>query len=112
MALSDATFRTALATWLGTQFTHAAFHTASPATSGNELTGTGSSRGAISWGTASASVISGTATITAPTAGGTAAALGMWSASTSGTFKDSVDITDIVFSGPGSGAATITYTVS
>jgi hypothetical protein len=112
MALSDATFRTALATWLGTQFTHAAAHTAAPATSGNELTGAGSSRGSITWGSAAASVISGTATVTVPTAGGTLAALGMWSASTAGTFRDSIDVTDVVYPGPGTAACTITYTVS
>lgn len=112
MALSDATTRTLVATYLGTLFTHAAAHTAAPATSANELTGTGSARGAITWGAASASVIAGTATVTVPTAGGTLASLGMWSALTSGSFRDSIDVTDIVYPGPGTAACTITYTVS
>lgn len=113
MPISDNTTKSSLADSYAALCTHAAFHTASPATSANELTGTGSARGAISWGAASNGVKTWSATITAPTAGGTAACVGFWSASTAGTFRDGqYDITDIVYSTPGTATVSGTYTQS
>ncbi len=111
MAISDNTTKSAMATYYSTLATHAAAHTAYPATSANELTGTGSARGAITWGSASNGVISGTATITLPTAGGSLASSGLWSALTSGTFRDGQwDVSDVTYPGPGTAAITLTYT--
>lgn len=107
MAISDTTTRNTQCSSYATQCTHVAGHTAYPATSGNELTGTGSARGAITWTTPSGGSMTGTATITWPTAGGTVAALGLWSALTSGTFRDGqYDVTDITY-GAGGGSATV-----
>jgi hypothetical protein len=111
MAISDTTTKNLMATYYSTLVTHAAWHTADAATSANELTGTGSSRGAISWGTAGATgagIIIGTATVTAPTAGGTGKSIGGWSALTSGTFRDGqFDVIDITY-GAGGGSANVT----
>lgn len=114
MAISDNTTKSALATYYSTLATHAASHSAAPATSGNENTGTGSSRGVITWGTATNGVIVGTATITHPTAGSlTLASVGLWSDLSGGTFRDGqYDVTDVTQTGPISFAATITYTQS
>ncbi len=113
MPISDANTRTLMATYYSTLASHAAFHTANAATSANELTGAGSARGAITWGTASASAITGTATVTAPTAGGNAFGIGLWSALTAGVFRDGqYDIVDITFTTPGTATVTITYTQS
>ncbi len=113
MPITDATTKNSLADSYAALATHAAFHTASPATSGNELTGTGSARGLITWGTASGGVKTWSATITAPTAGGNAYCVGFWSASTAGTFRDGqYDNVDIVFTTPGTATVSGTYTQS
>lgn len=112
MAISVESTRNALATEYASLATHAGAHSDDTATSGNELAGSGYARGAISWGTASGSAIVGTATITLPTAGGTLASVGLWSASSSGTFRDGANVTDVVYSGPGTASVTVTYTQS
>lgn len=116
MAVTDTTTKNLLATYYSTIATHAAAHTADVATSGNELTGTGSARGVITWGTAGtpgAGQIAGTFTVTAPTAGGSLKSIGLWSALTSGTFRDGqVDVTDLTFPGPGTASGTVTVTVA
>jgi len=113
MAITVAGTQNSLATSYSTLATHAAAHTAEPATSGNELTGAGSARGVISWGAAAAGVIVGTATVTVPTAGGTLSSVGLWSALTAGTFRDGQSgVTDIVYPGPGTANITITATVT
>lgn len=111
MAISDNTTKSLLATYFSTLATYAAAHTADVATSGNELTGTGSARGLITWGTATNGVIVGTATVTVPTAGGVFAGVGLWSASTAGTFRDGqYNVTDITYGAGGTAAVTVTYT--
>jgi hypothetical protein len=113
MAITDATTKNSLADSYATLCTHAAFHTGSPATAANELTGAGSARGVIAWGSATAGAKTWSATITAPTAGGNAFCVGFWSALTAGTFRDGqYDITDIVFSTPGNASVSGTYTQS
>ncbi len=96
----------------------AALHTADVSTSANELTGTGSARGAVSWGsitdaggTADHAIVVGTATATLPAAGGSPKGVGLWSATTAGTFRDGqTDMVDVVY--PGNGTALITITVT
>ena len=114
MAISDNTTKSLLATYYSTLATYAASHSASPATSGNEVVGSGSSRGLITWGTAANGVIVGTATVVHPTAGSnTLAAVGLWSAATTGTFRDGqYDVADVTQTGPVSFSVTITYTQS
>jgi hypothetical protein len=85
MAISDTTTRNTQCSSYAAQCTHVAGHTAYPATSANELTGTGAARGLITWSTPASGSMTGTATIVSPTAGGTWESLGLWSALTSGT---------------------------
>lgn len=111
MAISDNATKSSLATSYSVLCAYAAAHSAAPAVSGNEITGTGSARGAITWGSATNGVIVGTATVTVPTAGTTLATIGLWSALTAGTFRDGqYDVTDVTYPGPGTAAVTITYT--
>jgi hypothetical protein len=113
MPISDTTYGTvnALAAAYIARCTYAALHTADIATSANELTGTGSARGAISWGTITNGVVTGTATCTLPTAGGSPKGVGLWTASTAGTMADGqYNTTDVTYPGAGTAAITITYT--
>ncbi len=111
MAITTDALKNTLASTYVAQCTHAAGHTASPGTTGaNEMSGTGYARGAISWGSPSGGVVTGTATITIPNAGATLDQVGMFSAATAGTFRDSADVTNIVYPGAGTAVVTITYT--
>jgi hypothetical protein len=115
MPISDSTYATqnALVTAYIARATYAALHTADTATSGNELTGTGSARGAISWGTITNGVVTGTATCTLPTAGGSPKGVGVWTALTGGSLADGqYNTTDVTYPGPGTAAVTFTYTQS
>lgn len=115
MAIAVASSRQSLATSYAALITHLGGHTASPGGTGaNEMTGTGYARGAVSWGSATdngttASIV-GTATITIPNAGATLDYVGGWSASTSGTFRDQMNVTDITYAAGGTAAVTVTYT--
>lgn len=111
MAIAVEATRNLMATYYSTLVTHLSGHTASPSTTGaNEMSGTGYARGAVTWGTAATSAITGTATIDIVNSGGTLTHVGGWSASTSGTFRDGFDVTDIVYPGDGTAIVTITYT--
>lgn len=112
MAISDNATKSAMASAYAGLCTHAAAHSANPATSGNELNGAGSARGAISWGAPTNGVITGTATVTLPTSGpNTVDAIGLWSASSGGTFRDGqYDVTNVQYSGAGTANISITYT--
>jgi hypothetical protein len=56
-------------------------------------------------------VVTGTATCTLPTAGGSPKGVGLWTASTAGTMADGqYNTTDVTYPGPGTAAITITYT--
>ena len=115
MTIVDTTNATqnALAAAYASRCTHAALHTADTATSANELTGSGSARGAITWGAPSGGVIVGTATCTLPTAGGSPKGVGLWTALTGGALADGqYNVTDVTYPGSGTAAVTITYTQS
>jgi hypothetical protein len=90
--------------------THLGLHSGTEGSgSSNELTG-GSpayARQACAWGAAAAGVtsLSGTEVFDVP-AGSTVSRVGLWSASTSGTFYGDGNVTDEVYAGQG------TYTVS
>jgi hypothetical protein len=114
MAIAVASTRTALVNAYIARITHASGHTASPGGTGaNEMSGTGYARGAVTWGSPSDNgttcSVTGTATVTVPNAGGTLAYVGGFSASTSGTFADQMDVTDVVYPGAGTAAVTFSY---
>lgn len=84
-------------TWLS-------LHTASPGTSGaNEASG-GSpayARKQTTWGSANSSGVAVGSQVTFDVPAGTYTHVGFWSASTAGTFRGSIDITDEVFAAQG-----------
>lgn len=118
MAIAVAQERQDILTYRIGRITHVAGHTASPGGTGaNEFSGTGAARGAISWGSVTdngtTATVTGTFTSLAqPNAGATLSYLGLWSASTSGSFRDQVDVSDVTFTGPGSSTGSITITQS
>lgn len=94
MALTDATLDS-MATHLGTLCTHMSLHSASPGTDGsNEIASGGYARQAITWGTAANGDISitGTESFSGP-ASGACTHVGLWSASTGGTFRGGFALT-------------------
>lgn len=119
MAIRNVTQRNAVATAYGAAAPYGALFTADPGTADaatNELTTTGSpayARKAISWGTASASVITG-APVFDCYSGVTVAFAGVCVSSTRGTadVRDSFDITDQAFASQGQLTVTFSYTQS
>lgn len=92
MALLDTTLNIG-ATAIGAAITHVAIHTAAPdGTGSNPAT---SARVAVTWGTAANGDITATAPLafTGGAASGPATYVGLWSASTSGTFRGSQALT-------------------
>lgn len=116
MAIAVAQERQDILTYRIGRITHIAGHTASPGGTGaNEFTGTGSARGAVTWGSVSdngtTATVTGTFTgLAQPNAGATLSYLGLWSASTSGSFRDQIDVADVTFAGAGSSSGTVTLT--
>lgn len=113
MPISDGTHATvdALAAVYIARCTHAALHFADVVTSANELTGIGSARGVITWGAITAGMVTGTATCTMPTAGGTVKGIGLWTALTAGEMADGqYGTSDVIYSGAGTAVVTIIYT--
>lgn len=106
MPLND-TALNAMANHLASLATHASLHTADPGTSGtNEST---AGRQAIAWDTAANGdlTLNGTEAFTGGAASGACTYVGLWSASTGGTFYGGFPLTgDQTFS------ATGTYTLS
>lgn len=88
---------------------YVSLHSASPATTGNELSG-GSpayARKAITWGTVASGAMSATnAPVFDVPAGATVGAVGFFSAITAGTLYGDFDVTDEVYAGQG------TYTLT
>ena len=112
MTINDPTFATqnAVIAAYTARAAYAAVHTSNTPTSGNELTGAGSSRGLIAWGTIASGSVTGSATVNVPTAGGNIQGVGLWTASTAGTLVDGqFDVNDVTY--PGGGTAVITFTV-
>ena len=105
-ALADA--YVALGAWIS-------LHTGAPGTTGaNEATGGGYARKQTTWATGDASDGVNTGSqVEIDVAAGTYTHVGIWSASTAGTFVDFYDIpTDVVMSAAGKIRVTPTYTQS
>lgn len=117
MAIRNLTQRNAMATAYGAAAPYGALFTADPGTADaatNELAASGSpayARKAISWGAASASVITGAPTFDCYS-GVTVAFVGVCVSSVRATadVRDSYDIVDQAFSSQGTLTVTFTYT--
>lgn len=107
MAYSNAGKNTMLDAF-GTAYGYVSAHTADPGDSGtSEVTGGSYARVAITWSAASAGSKSASNSPVLNIPGGTTLAwLGLWSASTAGTFGGGADVTDEAYGGDG------TYTVT
>ena len=114
MAIQTVTMRNALATAYGTNAAYGALYTTAPGGSaGTEVTG-GSpayARKALSWGAASGSVTTVTATFDVP-ASTTVVGAGVHTAVTAGTYLDGASVTSQNFASQGTYALTFTYTQS
>jgi hypothetical protein len=114
MAIQTVTMRNALATAYGTNAAYGALYTTAPGgTAGTEVTG-GSpayARKALSWGAASGSVVTVTATFDVP-ASTTVVGAGVHTAVTAGTYLDGASVTSQNFASQGTYALTFTYTQS
>lgn len=118
MAIRNLTQRNALATAYGTNAPYGALFTADPGTADaatNEVTG-GSpayARKSISWGAASASAVTGTATFDVP-AGVTVNYVGVanTNVAAAATVRDSAAVTAQAFATQGTYQVTFTYTQS
>lgn len=115
MAINVPATKTALATAYKNLGAYISLHTASPGTTGtNEVTG-GSpayARKQTTWGTVTDGAVTGSEVIFDVPAGTTITHVGIWSASTSGTFVDWADSSDISFTPQGQVKVTPSYTQS
>ena len=101
MALTDGTLNL-MGVYLGTLATHASLHTASPGTTGTNASA--AARQPITWSVDSDGdlTITGTLAFTGGTASGPVTHVGLWSASTGGTFRGSYALTgDSTFNASG-----------
>lgn len=114
MAIQTATEKTSLATKYAADAVYAAVYTTAPgASAGTEPSG-GSpayARKTITWGSASAGVITGTATFDIP-AGSTIVGGGVHTAVTAGTYLDGASVTSQAFATQGTYTLTLTFTQS
>lgn len=116
MAIATTAEKNSLATKYGVDAVYAALFTADPGTTGSvtgEVTG-GSpayARVAISWGSASSGVVTGTATLNVPS-GTTVTYAGVCTSSTGANLLDRVAVTSQAFNSQGQYALTLTYTQS
>jgi hypothetical protein len=94
--LSTAVANAALATIVGTDMNDVQLHTADPGTAGTTAVSSVTTRQAVTWGSASGGVISASNspawTSWAGTNGETDTYISLWSASTSGTFGGSMQL--------------------
>jgi hypothetical protein len=110
--IATTTLKNAMATYYGTQCTHASLHTADPGTTGaSEVTGGTYARKPITWGSPSGGVVTGSVTFDVP-AGTTVTYAGLSNALTAGTFQDKVAITSQVFSTAGTLTVNFSFTQS
>ncbi len=114
MAIQTVTMRNTLANAYAGAALYGAVYTSAPSgTAGTEVTG-GSpayARKSLSWSSASASVVTATATFDIPT-GTTVLGVGIHSAVTAGTYLDGVSVTSQAFSSQGTLTVTFTFTQS
>lgn len=108
MALQTSAIKNILAAaYIGAAL-YAEIATTAPGSSAGTAAG---SRVAISWGSASAGVVTGTVTLSV--AGGvTVVGINLWSAITSGTYYDGGSVTSQAFATSGTYVLTITFTES
>lgn len=114
MAIQTVTMRNALATAYGVQAAFAAVYTTAPGGSAGTEPSGGSpayARKAISWGTASASVITASVTFDIPT-GTTLVGAGVHTLITAGTYLDGGAVTSQAFASQGTYTLNLTYTQS
>lgn len=111
MAISTTAEKNNLATKYGTDGAFVALFTTAPSgnTPGTEVTGGSYARVAAGWGAASAGVITGSATLNVPS-GVTLLGVGLYTASTAGTYIDGVTVTSQTFASAGTYTVTLTYT--
>lgn len=113
MAIATNAMKELLATAYRTAGTWVSVHTASPSTTGaNEASG-GSpayARKQTTWTDGGSDGVTNGSQVTFDLPAGTYTHIGLWSASTAGTFYDSYDITDQVLSTQGTLLVTPTYT--
>jgi hypothetical protein len=113
MAVSTTAEKNNLATKYGTDGAYVALFSTVPSggSPGTELTGGTYARVAAGWGAASNGVISGSATLNVPS-GATVAGVGLFTASTGGTYIDGGSVTSQTFGTAGTYTVTLTYTQS
>jgi hypothetical protein len=112
MAIATTAEKNSLATKYGVDAVALSLHTADPGTTGTSEVSGGSpayARKAITWGGASGGVITGTVTFDVP-AGTTVTFVGVWSATTAGTFLDKASVTSQAFATQGTYQVTATFT--
>lgn len=109
MALNTTLARNTLSDAYKANITHAALYTTVPgATAGTEVTGGSYVRKAVTWGTSTNGVVSGTCTFDVP-AGQTIAGWGGYTA-IAGTYFDGGSLTSQAFATAGQYTLTVTYT--
>lgn len=115
MAIATTTQKNTLATSYGSAGGFLSLHTADPGSTGtNEVTNTGSpayARKAITWGSPTNGVVTGTATFDVPT-GTVLTFAGVCSGSTGANLLDRVSITSQTYNSQGQYVATFQYTQS
>lgn len=111
MAISTTTEKNNLATQYGTNGAYVALFSTAPSggSPGTEVSGGAYARVASGWGAASSGVITGSVTINVPS-GATVAGVGLYTASTGGTYIDGVSVTSQTFSSAGTYTVALTYT--
>lgn len=110
MALVTARINAAVDSAVATS-THVQLHTGAPGGSGTSNVAAGVSRAALTWGTTSGGVKTGTATWTIPGAGGPYTDASLWDAATAGTYYGSASLApQETFAGAGTLGLTLTVT--
>ena len=110
MAISTTTEKNSLATKYGTDAAYVTLFTTAPSggTPGTEFSG---SRVAVSWGAPSNGAITASATLNV-NSGQTINGVGLYSASTGGTYVDGATVSSQAFSSNGTYTVSLTYTQS
>lgn len=114
MAIQTTTQKNNLANQYASLATHGAVYTTAPSSSAGTEPSGGSpayARKALSWSSASAGVVSATATFDIPS-GATIVGIGVHTALTAGTYLDGASITSQAFASQGTLTVTFTYTQS
>jgi hypothetical protein len=114
MTIATTTEKNSLATKYATDAVAASAHTADPGTTGTSEVSGGSpayARKTISWGSASGGVVTASVTFDIP-ASTTVTWIGIWTATTAGTFLDKGTVTSQAFATQGTYTVALTFTVT